>query len=113
MVREWLTVELRQPWTVAGEDHAAGSLLAINLDDFLAGKRDFDVLFAPTANTSLASSGATKDYLFINVLEDVKNRIYVLKHDANGWSRQPLVGAPEFGTVSISAVDADESNDYS
>jgi prolyl oligopeptidase len=112
VIREWLTVELRQPWTVAGEDHAAGSLLAIRLDDFLAGKRDFDVLFAPTANTSLASSGATKDYLFINVLEDVKNRIYVLKNDANGWSRQPLVGAPEFGTVGISAVDADESNDY-
>ncbi len=112
VVREWLTVELRQPWTIGGEDHAAGSLLAIKLDDFLAGKRDFDVMFAPSENTSLASSGATKDFYFINVLEDVKNRIYVLKPGPDGWLRRPLVGAPEFGTISISAVDADESNDY-
>jgi prolyl oligopeptidase len=110
--REWLSVELRQPWEVGGEKHAAGSLLAIRLDDFLAGKRDFDVLFAPTENTSLASSGATKDYYFINVLEDVKNRIYVLTPGKDGWKREPLVGAPAFGTVSISAVDAEESNDY-
>jgi prolyl oligopeptidase len=112
VVREWLSVELRQPWSIGGEEHAAGSLLAIKLDDFLAGKRDFDVLFAPTDSTSLASSGATKDYFFINVLEDVKNRIYVLKPGPDGWSREPLVGAPAFGTVSISAVDAEQSNDY-
>lgn len=110
--REWLSVELRQPWSIGGKQHKAGSLLAIKLDDFLAGKRDFDVMFAPTDNTSLASSGATKDYFFINVLEDVKNRIYVLKPGPEGWSREPLVDAPAFGTVSISAVDAEESNDY-
>ena len=44
VVREWLTVELRQPWTIGGEDHAAGALLAIKLDEFMAGKRDFDVI---------------------------------------------------------------------
>ena len=105
--REWLSVELRQPWTIGGEEHAAGSLLAIKLDDFLAGKRDFDVLFAPSENTSLASSGALKDHYFINVLEDVKNRVYVLTPGKDGWKREPLVGAPAFGAVSISAVDAD------
>jgi prolyl oligopeptidase len=112
VVREWLSVELRQPWSIGGKQHKAGSLLAIKLDDFLAGKRDFSVMFAPSDNTSLASSGATKDYFFINVLEDVKNRIYVLTPGKDGWKREPLVGAPAFGTVSISAVDADESNDY-
>jgi prolyl oligopeptidase len=110
--REWLSVELRQPWQIGGASHAAGSLLAIRLDDFLAGKRDFDVLFAPTENTSLASSGALKDHYFINVLEDVKNRIYVLTPGKDGWKREPLLGAPAFGTVSISAVDAEKSNDY-
>ncbi|GAB2668496.1 prolyl oligopeptidase family serine peptidase [Arenimonas aestuarii] len=110
--REWLTVELRQPWEVAGTTHPAGSLLAINFDDFMKGARDFEVVFAPTENSSLASSGATKDYFFINVLEDVKNRIYVLTPGKDGWKREPLVGAPAFGTVSIGAVDADESNAY-
>lgn len=110
--REWLTVELRQPWEVKGKTHPAGSLLAINFEDFMKGGRDFEVVFAPTENSSLASSGATKDYFFINVLEDVKNRIYVMTPGKDGWKREPLVGAPEFGTVSIGAVDADESNEY-
>src|SRR5690606_19463394 len=110
--REWLTVELRQPWEVKGKTHPAGSLLAINFEDFMKGGRDFEVVFAPTENSSLASSGATKDYFFINVLEDVKNRIYVMTPGKGGWKREPLVGAPEFGTVSIGAVDADESNEY-
>ena len=110
--REWLSVELRQPWTVGGRDYQAGSLLAIRLDAFLSGARNFDVLFEPAQNTSLASSAVTKDHVILNVLEDVKNRLYVLTPGNNGWTRAPLVGAPAFGTVGISAVDADESNDY-
>ena len=39
-----------------GKTYASGSLLATKLDDFLAGKREFDVLFTPTATTSLASA---------------------------------------------------------
>ena len=110
--REWLSVELRQPWTVGGREYQAGSLLAIRLDAFLSGARNFDVLFEPAQNTSLASSAVTKDHVILNVLEDVKNRLYVLTPGKNGWARAPLVGAPAFGTVGISAVDAEESNDY-
>jgi prolyl oligopeptidase len=110
--REWLSVELRQPWTVGGREYQAGSLLAIRLDAFLSGARNFDVLFEPAQNTSLASSAVTKDHVILNVLEDVKNRLYVLTPGKNGWARVPLVGAPAFGTVGISAVDAEESNDY-
>ena len=47
-LREWLTVELREPWEVDGKTYQAGSLLATRFDDFMAGKREFDVLFEPT-----------------------------------------------------------------
>ncbi len=110
--REYLSVELRQPWSVGGKNYTAGSLLVTKFDDFLAGKRDFEVLFEPNERTSLASSGALKDHYFINVLDDVKNRIYVLTPGKDGWKKEPLKGAPEFGTVSIGAVDSDESNEY-
>src|SRR5690606_33394746 len=49
--REWLYLQPREDWTVGGKTYAAGSLLVANLDAFMAGKRDIDVLFAPTANT--------------------------------------------------------------
>ncbi len=48
----------------------------------------------------------------LNVLEDVKNRLYVLTKSGEGWERESFVGAPAFGTVEISAIDPDESNDY-
>lgn len=112
VVHEWLALELRDPWSVGGKDYAAGSLLVMKFDDFMAGQRDFRVVFSPTDNSALASSGFTKNYLVLNILEDVKNRIQVIDLRDGKWQPQPLAGAPQFGTVSISAVDPDESDDY-
>src|SRR5690606_6196311 len=64
----------------------------------------------PSATTSLAGVAITRNHIVINVLEDVKNRLTVLTHGPGGWSRSPLRGVPEFGTVSASAVDKDESD---
>jgi prolyl oligopeptidase len=110
--REWLTVELRQPWSVGGKEYAAGSLLAIHLDAFLAGKRDFDVLFEPTETTSLTGASWTRNHLLLNVLDDVKNRITVLTPGRKGWRRAPLTGMPKFGTIALGAVDDEESDAY-
>ena len=108
--REWLTLELREPWTVGGKTYAAGSLLATKFDDFMAGKREFDVLFAPTDTTSLAGAAWTRNHVVLNVLDDVKNRLKVLTHGKDGWTRSDFVGAPAFGTIGVGAVDPDESD---
>ena len=108
--REWLTLELREPWTAGGKTYKAGSLLVAKLDDFMAGKREFDVLFEPTDRTSLASFTFTRHHLVLNVLEDVKNKLSVLTPGEGGWKKSEFVGAPAFGTLGVSAVDADESD---
>src|SRR5690606_15798454 len=41
--RQWLGLELREPWTVGDTTYQAGSYLVANFDDFMAGGRDFDV----------------------------------------------------------------------
>lgn len=111
VVREYIALQLRKEWQVDGQTYPAGSLLVGKFDEFLKGNRKLTPVFTPSDNTALAGYGFTKDYLFLNVLEDVKNRVYVMKLDGN-WKREPLVGAPEFGTVNIMAVDPDESNEY-
>jgi prolyl oligopeptidase len=108
--REWLLLQLRDPWTAGGVTYAAGSLLAAHFDDFLAGRRSFEVLFAPTASTSLDSFTWTRHHLVLNVLDDVKNRLSVLTPGAHGWTRSEFVGAPTFGTLGVRAVDDDESD---
>ena len=110
--RDWLLLELREDWTVGGTTHAAGSLLATKLDAFLAGKRTFDVLFAPSERTSLAGFSPTKNHVLLNVLDNVKNRVYVLTHGAQGWQREPLPGLPEFGTITANAVDEEEGDAF-
>ena len=113
--REWLMLQLRDPWTIGGKTYAAGSLLATHFDDFMTGKRAvgmpaFDLLFEPTAATSLESFTWTRHHLVLNVLDDVKNRLSVLTPGADGWARSAFVGAPDFGTLGVSAVDADDSD---
>jgi len=102
---EYLAIELRDPWEVDGQSFKAGSLLITRFDAFLSGDRKLDVVFEPTETTALSSFGFTKNHLFINVLEDVKNKLYVLTPSGNTWTREPLVGSPALGTVNVAAVD--------
>ena len=108
--REWLLLELRAPYEAGGHTYPAGSLIATRFDDFMAGKRAFEVLFEPTERTSLAGYTWTKSHLVLNVLEDVKSRLSVLTPGTTGWTRSAFAGAPSFGTVGVSAVDADDSD---
>ena len=114
--KQYLLLELREAWTLDSKTYPAGSLLVSDFDRFLRGERVFEVLFEPSANTALSSVTTTKDHVVINVLEDVKNRLYVLTPSTTespaAWRREPLVGAPAFGTVNVTAVDSDDSNDY-
>jgi len=114
--KQYLLLELREAWTLGTKTYPAGSLLVSDFDRFLRGERVFEVLFEPSANTALSSVTTTKDHVVINVLEDVKNRLYVLTpsttESPTAWRREPLVGAPAFGTVNVTAVDSDDSNDY-
>ncbi|SFO14299.1 prolyl oligopeptidase [Pseudonocardia ammonioxydans] len=105
--REWLVLELREDWG----RFAAGSLLAARFDDVLAGTARWEVLFAPSASSSLAGYTWTRHHLVLNVLEDVANRLSVLTPGEDGWARSAFTGAPEFGSVDVSAVDSDESDD--
>ncbi len=110
--RDLLLLELREDWTVGGKTYPAGSLLAADFDAFMKGGRAFDFLFQPSERTSLQGYSATRDYVLVNELDNVKNRVYVLGRKDGKWTREPLPGLPEFGTVTATAVDDEESDDY-
>ena len=103
--RQHLFLELREPWTVGDNSYPAGGLLVTDFEAFLQGERKFDVLFEPTERTSLAGYSPTLRHVLLNVMEDVKNRIYVATPEGDHWRRAPLPGAPEIGTVTVRAVD--------
>jgi len=106
-----LLLSLKQDWQVNGQTYQAGTLLAADFEDYMAGKRDFAVLYQPHPRKSLAEYAATKNYLIVNELDNVINHLYAHRYENGAWSRSPLV-TPEFGSVSVTAIDADESDDY-
>ncbi|QPL05232.1 MULTISPECIES: prolyl oligopeptidase family serine peptidase [Actinomyces] len=75
--RDWLTIELREPWEVGGRSYAPGTLLGADLAAYLAGGRDLEVLFEPTATTTLLSATWTRNHLVLTVLDDVAGRLEV------------------------------------
>jgi prolyl oligopeptidase len=106
-----LLLRPRLDWTVAGRTYPAGSLLAVGFETFLKGERKLATLFQPGERKSLAGSSPTKNYLILNELDNVRNRLYTLKLQDGTWSRTPLE-APTFGSVSAHGIDPDESDDY-
>jgi prolyl oligopeptidase len=109
--REWLLVELRSPWTVGTQTFPAGALVAADLEGFLRGERAFQALFTPTETRSLASFTATRETLALNLLDQVRSEVVVLRPGATGWTSSPMTGLPSFGAIGVSAVDPDASDD--
>ena len=110
--RDLLLLELREDWSTGGTTFPAGALIATDFEAFLGGTRRFDVLFAPTERKSLAAFSATRNAILVNELDNVHNRVYAATRGEGKWSRAALPALSKFGTISVEAVDADESDDY-
>ncbi|MEU6565267.1 prolyl oligopeptidase family serine peptidase [Nocardia nova] len=110
--KDWLLIQLKSPWEVAGRRYPAGALLAIDIGEFFAGARDFEIVFEPDAHTSLHGYGWTENHLLLITLEDVQTKLYVLTPATRGaWSRQPLADTPPMATTSVMNLDPLESGD--
>ena len=112
--RQWLLLRPRTPWHVDGAAYASGTLLVIELEEFLAGSRDVHTIFAPTSAQSLQSWSWTRDFLLLNLLSDVSAKILVLDPAAD-WAAAELDACPPLHSVDAYAVDEDDpdaGNDY-
>jgi prolyl oligopeptidase len=108
---DFILLDLRSDWSVAGKTYPAGALLAEKLEAYLSGAREMAVLFEPGPRKSLAEIGGTRSALVLNELENVRNRLYVLRPGAAGWTRERM-DVSDLGTASVHGLDPDVSDDY-
>ena len=103
-------LRLRSDWITGTPPvtYKKGSLIAANLDAFMAGKREFQVIFEPTRNSSLAGFSGSKSRLFLDLLTDVRSQALVFARKPGDTSKTRWVGTPVKETAgSISVVPAD------
>ena len=101
----------RSDWTLDGKTWPAGSLLAAPLAQYRSGQRQLEMIYTPAANRSLSSYSGTKNALLLNVLEDVRSRVFVARHEHGRWQHSELE-APALGNFSASAFDDAEDDRY-
>jgi prolyl oligopeptidase len=106
-----LFLQLRSDWQVNGKTYPAGALISANLVTYLKGDRALTMLFEPTEGKSLSEATETMHYLVLNELDNVRNKLYRLQYQGGQWIRLPL-DTPAFGSVTLSAIDRHESDDY-
>jgi prolyl oligopeptidase len=99
-----LLVELKTDWTVAGKTYKQGSLIAIDYDGYLGGKREFDIIVQPDARSSIVAVSTTKNFLLVNMLENVKSALYRHTFAKGKWQGEKM-NLPELGTIGLAATD--------
>ncbi|MFZ6842885.1 prolyl oligopeptidase family serine peptidase [Undibacterium sp. RuTC16W] len=101
----------REAWTTGGKTYASGSMLAMDFDAYKKGERHFTILFEPSDSTSLTGAAYTKNYVLVQSLNTVKSNLSEWKLENGKWvSRQVVL--PTMGEVGVSALDANNSDDY-
>jgi prolyl oligopeptidase len=102
-VRDQLVVYVRSPWAVGGATYDMGSLIAIPLADFLAGRRSFTRVLVPGAREAVMDVSATRSHLLVTMLDNVRGELRRFTPADGSW-RADTVPAPEVGTVSVVAT---------
>ncbi|MCB1185068.1 S9 family peptidase [bacterium] len=103
-------LKLRTPWRPAADEFPADALLSIDLEKFLAGDRDFEVLFTPEARVSLGRVANTANMLLLSTLDNVASRIYKLTREGGAWQRNEIA-LPGLGTAGMLGM-SDSSDDF-
>lgn len=102
-LRDTLLLELRSDLRLGDSLHPSGSLLATDAAAWMAGERQVQVLFAPTATCSLAGYTATRDHLILNLSDNVASRLALWQKTALGFTPLPIE-APSPGSLGVTGL---------
>jgi prolyl oligopeptidase len=106
--RNWLVLNLRTDWEVAGQRFKAGALLVIDIDALVSGSRGFTVLFEPTPTCFLETFAAAGNVVALKLLDNVRSRILLARHHDGAWRSEPVRGLPGLETVDFYRLVEDD-----
>ncbi|MDR5756414.1 prolyl oligopeptidase family serine peptidase [Caballeronia sp. LZ035] len=108
----WLFVTPRKYWNAGGRRHAPGTLTVIRRDAFLAGSRQFTVLYTPSERRVLADIDFTKQWLIVSEMDDGEPRVTLMRppaDSAQAWQTRAF-DLPETSHAYVSAIDPERDD---
>jgi len=101
--KDQMLLSLRADWTIGETTYPQDALLAIDLDDFLEGKRNFEILFEPEERVSLDQVRSTSNDLLYTTLDNVHGRLYRLTPGDDDWKKEEIE-LPGLGTIRLGST---------
>jgi prolyl oligopeptidase len=102
-VADQVIVYVRDPWKVGDKTWGTGSLVAMPVDAFLAGKRDLKLVMQPGPRETINGISATHDYLLLNILNNVRGELRRYRYQNGAWAFEK-VPAPYLGSVDVQST---------
>ena len=112
-----LLITLRSDWSFGGTAYGAGALLAVPCAPFMRGDKVKVVqLFEPSATASLDGTSETRNYLILDVLNNVRTELRLWKYVVGGaWTLEQIYrgvgGEAAIEAIGASGVCSSESDD--
>lgn len=110
LIKGQMVVELKSDWAAGGNKYVQGTLMSTDFDAFMDGARDFDIIYVPTMQSAInrGSVASTRDYLIVNLLEDVTSKLMRFEFDNGAW-RGMEISTEKLGSIGLVSA-ADDSN---
>jgi prolyl oligopeptidase len=103
-----LVVQLSEPWVLGDRTIRTGALASFDLARAERTPADLapTVVIEPGPREAIQGADATKSRLFVGITENVRGRVVVFTHGANGtWTHSPI-SLPENVTTDVVSADA-------
>ncbi|OLP62534.1 peptidase S9 [Xaviernesmea oryzae] len=107
---DFVVLTPRTDWQVAGRTYPSGCLLGLGLDAFLAGGRDFRLLFQPTPRRAIQGFFWSNGRLILSLRDDLHAR-FIAFDPRDDWSTTEIHGLPELGVAEIWRLDDSDLED--
>ncbi len=105
LVGDQLVLQLVSDWTVGGDSFPEGSVVSSNLESYMAGERNVELVVAPGERSTINGISATRDYLVVNQLTEVQGQLFRYWREGDQWASEtietPPMGAVGLGSSSV------------
>ena len=102
-------LELKEDWKIGDKTYRQGAVISIPLADLKAGKQDYTVFFEPSETVSLQSIDRTKNYVIVQVMDNVRDRLFRYAHKDGAWTKHEITFEGS-GTIRASNIENDRDN---